>query len=487
MSELDGPDLVVAGAGGGLVGALRAAELGLDVLVRRGQRALRRRATTPRCRPRWCPAPAPAGSARRTSTTRPSGSSTTSGPRPAARSTSGLARALVDVSARLVEWLADERRPWTCRSSPTSSYPGHSAAALPHGAGPVRARLLARPGPAACAASERVDLMVPATLVEVLTDDGRVAGVVVESRPRREEIPTPRRAARHQRVRRRPRRSCATTSRRSPERSTTAARPRAATPCGSARSSAPRTGYLDAYQGHAALAMPARHARRVGDGDARRRPGRPPRDDASATRRPATPSTPARSSCGRRRRGLDRARRADRRGLPAVPGLPRHPSSPAPSDWADDRRRRLAGRVGVDADGLAATLEETARCTAGDAEDRFGRTHWEAPLAPPYDAIAVRPALFHTQGGLRRRRPRPRARPRAADRSPACTPPAVPPPASPVTAPPATWPATGCCRPSGSRCWRPSTSPQTSTRISAPSRAPSSSRRWSPDQNMPGS
>ena len=33
MSELDGPDLVVAGAGGGLVAALRAAQLGLDVLV----------------------------------------------------------------------------------------------------------------------------------------------------------------------------------------------------------------------------------------------------------------------------------------------------------------------------------------------------------------------------------------------------------------------------------------------------------------------
>src|SRR4029079_5799749 len=30
---LDGPDLVVAGAGGGLVAALRAAQLGLDVLV----------------------------------------------------------------------------------------------------------------------------------------------------------------------------------------------------------------------------------------------------------------------------------------------------------------------------------------------------------------------------------------------------------------------------------------------------------------------
>ena len=43
----EGPDLVVAGAGGGLVGALRAAELGLDVLVvevsehfRRGQQHL---------------------------------------------------------------------------------------------------------------------------------------------------------------------------------------------------------------------------------------------------------------------------------------------------------------------------------------------------------------------------------------------------------------------------------------------------------------
>ena len=33
MSEADGPDLVVAGAGGGLAGALRAAQLGLDVLV----------------------------------------------------------------------------------------------------------------------------------------------------------------------------------------------------------------------------------------------------------------------------------------------------------------------------------------------------------------------------------------------------------------------------------------------------------------------
>ena len=42
----------------------------------------------------------------------------------------------------------------------------------------------------------------------------------------------------------------------------------------------------------------------------------------------------------------------------------------------------------------------TARCAAGDETDEFGRTSWEAPLAPPYEMIRVRPALFHTQGGL---------------------------------------------------------------------------------------
>ena len=33
--------------------------------------------------------------------------------------------------------------------------------------------------------------------------------------------------------------------------------------------------------------------------------------------------------------------------------------------------------------------------------DRFGRTEFEAPLQPPYAAVKVVPALFHTQGGLR--------------------------------------------------------------------------------------
>jgi len=60
----------------------------------------------------------------------------------------------------------------------------------------------------------------------------------------------------------------------------------------------------------------------------------------------------------------------------------------------------LAEQCGIDASGLAATLAETRRLAAGEGEDRFGRTFWEAPLSPPYEAVHVRPALFHTQGGL---------------------------------------------------------------------------------------
>jgi fumarate reductase flavoprotein subunit len=33
--------------------------------------------------------------------------------------------------------------------------------------------------------------------------------------------------------------------------------------------------------------------------------------------------------------------------------------------------------------------------------DEFGRTFWEKPLRPPYGAVKVTGALFHTQGGLR--------------------------------------------------------------------------------------
>ena len=61
-----------------------------------------------------------------------------------------------------------------------------------------------------------------------------------------------------------------------------------------------------------------------------------------------------------------------------------------------DNAAALAERIGVDAAGLAATLAEIG---SGEA-DAFGRVFDTPPLAPPYFAIRVTGAVFHTQGGL---------------------------------------------------------------------------------------
>jgi fumarate reductase flavoprotein subunit len=61
----------------------------------------------------------------------------------------------------------------------------------------------------------------------------------------------------------------------------------------------------------------------------------------------------------------------------------------------------LARRAGIDAPGLEATLAEVAACVHGQKRDAFGRDFTGKPvLAPPYYAVKVTGALFHTQGGL---------------------------------------------------------------------------------------
>lgn len=67
--------------------------------------------------------------------------------------------------------------------------------------------------------------------------------------------------------------------------------------------------------------------------------------------------------------------------------------------WSDDARA-LAASVGCDAATLAETLAAARLSASEKIADAFGRTHWEAPLAPPYGAVKVTGALFHTQGGL---------------------------------------------------------------------------------------
>ncbi len=392
MSD-DGPDLVVAGAGGGLVGALRAAELGLDVLVvevnahfAQGNNTAMSTAMIPGAGSRW---------------QREAGID--DGPEQFVvdimAKTNGeadqvLAHALAEVSAPLVEWLADGV------GLPLSlvtdfDYPGHSRQrchTVPGRSGRAMLQDLVR----AARRNPRIELMLPAELVDILVEDGRVRGVVVQSGSQREEIPTaalllatngygadPDLVAAH-----------------IPEiagavyHGSEASRGDALR---LGRALGARTAYLDAYQGHAALAMPAatlagwatvmhgavlvdRQGRRFGDET------RGYSEYASEVIRHADGE--AWIVLDQRIDELCRSFQdyVDTRDSGAV-------------HWADDAAG-LAAQVGLDPSGLEHTLESCALTAAGHQEDCFGRNSWEAPLEPPYAAIAVRPALFHTQGGL---------------------------------------------------------------------------------------
>jgi len=61
----------------------------------------------------------------------------------------------------------------------------------------------------------------------------------------------------------------------------------------------------------------------------------------------------------------------------------------------------LAARSRLPAEALAETLAEVVRLKLGASADKFGRDFRGAPaLSPPFKAVRVTGALFHTQGGL---------------------------------------------------------------------------------------
>lgn len=60
----------------------------------------------------------------------------------------------------------------------------------------------------------------------------------------------------------------------------------------------------------------------------------------------------------------------------------------------------LATITGLAAEALQRTLSQALLVASGAAPDEFGRTSWESALTPPYAAIRITGALFHTQGGL---------------------------------------------------------------------------------------
>jgi fumarate reductase flavoprotein subunit len=61
----------------------------------------------------------------------------------------------------------------------------------------------------------------------------------------------------------------------------------------------------------------------------------------------------------------------------------------------------LAALAGLPADAVVQTAEQVASYTLGEATDPFGRDfRGKSVLAPPFYAVRVTGALFHTQGGL---------------------------------------------------------------------------------------
>lgn len=386
---MSGPDLVVAGAGGGLVAALRAAQHGLDVLVieasehfRRGNNTAMSTAMVPGAGSRWQRAQGIEDSPDRFVA---DVLAKTKG-----QADERLARALGEVSADLVEWLADHLGlPLSLATD--FHYPGHSVDrchTIPARHGSALIDHLVRE----VQASPRVDLLVPARLTEISEDVDAV--VVRYPDGSQEEIPT--------------RALLLATNGYGADRELVARHlPEIATAIyhGSeeSRGDALRLGaglgaataYLDAYQGHGALA--AKAATLVGwatimhGGVMLDQTGHRFGDETTgyseyAAALAARPGATGWIVLDRRIHDLCEPFTDFRQTVESGALV-----------WADDHLS-LARAIGApDAAGELAEVERIAR---GDAADPYGRTFFEAPLAPPYAAVRVVPALFHTQGGL---------------------------------------------------------------------------------------
>lgn len=392
--NFDGPDLIIAGAGGGLVAALRAAEKGLSVLVIEANERFRRGNNTSMS---TAMIPAMGTRFQRDADVVDSPDLFLSD---VARKTHGTfnvvaASALAAVSADLVEWLADSAG-LDISLTTDFIYPGHSVArchTIPGHSGEAMLTGLMT----AVAKNDLIDVLSPATLIDVVMTDGCITGALIETPEGREEIPTravllatngygasPEMVAKH-----------------IPEIA-------GAVYHGSeySRGDALRIGtqlgaavdYLDAYQGHAALAMPsaslATWATVMHGGYLVNAAGVRFGNEASGYSEYASVS-------------LQHAEGGawiiiDERVHSACDGFQDFQDVIAGGGvrWADSPAE-LADLIGIDPVGLTQTVSATSALAAGEGADAFGRTYWEAPLTGRLAAIFVQPALFHTQGGLR--------------------------------------------------------------------------------------
>jgi fumarate reductase flavoprotein subunit len=386
-------DLVVAGAGGGLAGALRAAELGLDVLVveadpqfTRGNNTSMSTAMVPGPGSRFQAAAGIEDSPERFLADVEAKTHGT-----ADRT---VARALAHVGAELVEWLADHVG--MPIELPTDfSYPGHSAPrvhTVPGRHGSVLLRYLVD----AVAAHDRIDLLAPCRLVDAVPGpDGTRIAVLARPDGVREEVTaralllaTNGFGADRNLVRTHLPEIADAHYHGSEHSRGDALR------IGAAQGAA--TGCLDAYQGHAALSAAAQtlltwtavmHGAAVVDRSGRRFGDETTGYSEFAATLAAQPGGRGWMIFDDRIDALCRSF-TDYRDVVSA-GAVRSGATVA----------ELATAIGVPSGALDEEIAALAAVTRGMAADRFGRSV-EAELARPLHAVEIVPALFHTQGGL---------------------------------------------------------------------------------------
>lgn len=387
-------DLIVAGAGGGLCGALRGAELGLDVLVvevsehfKRGNNTSMSTAMIPGAGSRFQSAAGIEDSPARFLAD--IAAKTQGSAEPVA------ARALARVSAELVEWLADSIG--VPIELPTDfGYPGHSVPRM-HSVPSRHGSELLRNLVSAVSASDHIDVLVPARLVAAQPGDDGVTAVIERPDGSRESVrgsalllATSGYGADRAVVRDHLPEIADAEYHGSEYAQADALRIGAA--CGA------EVGYLDAYQGHAGL---SEHARTL------------------VTWTTIMHGGILVNACGQRFGDETVGYSEYAAVLASQPGAAGwivldqriHDLSLAFTDYQQVvesgavrlavTAEELAEAISVDPAALRAELAEAAQVASGErTADRFGRTAFPATLEPPYRAVRVLPALFHTQGGL---------------------------------------------------------------------------------------
>ncbi|MFI8793601.1 FAD-binding protein [Streptomyces sp. NPDC055105] len=389
-------DLVIAGAGGGLAGALKAAEDGLSVLVvdpdeqfLRGNNTSMSTAMIPGAGSRWQRAEGVKDSPKRFLADITEKTHSTAAP--------VLAGALAKISAPLVEWLEDGAGV-PLQLVRDFSYPGHSVDRL-HTVQGRHGSTLLRHLYERVRRSPSIDLLIPARLVDIERDTyGRVTGAVVEDPGGHRETIATRAvllatngygAAR------------GLVERHLPEIA-------AAHYHGGQFSTGDgltiglrhgaRSAFMDAYQGHAALARRSRtlvgwatvmHGAIMVDAGGKRFGDETTGYSEYAAALAARPDARGWIVLDRRIHDLCLSF-SDFRQTAEAGALV----------WAEDLDV-LAERTGCDPKAFQESVsEQVALATGAAGHDRFGRTFFEEPLRGPYAAVEVIPALFHTQGGL---------------------------------------------------------------------------------------